>query len=179
MEHDNGISNPSSNRPFQDILAARTSRRGVDKGGLATASAPSLASSTAGAHRWRARSLVDFTPVAVADGSGSWPTISEEYQFEVLIPCGEPLLPGAPPFQYPPQAADQAKQIGIGHDGMHFFAARQRRGRFGYQSDKRGVLCINHEFGTNPHVLGKPMPESLEDVRVSQHAHGVSVVELA
>src|SRR5690606_1902268 len=34
-------------------------------------------------------------------------------------------------------------------------------------------------FGTNQHVLGKPAPESLDDVRVSQHAHGVSVVEIA
>ena len=40
------------------------------------------------------------------------------------------------------------------------------------------MLCINHEFGRTSHVLGKPAPESLEDVRVMQHAHGVSVVEL-
>lgn len=40
------------------------------------------------------------------------------------------------------------------------------------------MLAVNHEFGTNSHVLGKSMPESLEDVRVSQHAHGVSIVEI-
>lgn len=179
MEHDNDISNPSSNRSFQDLLTARASRRNVVKGSLATAAATFLASSSAGAHRWRPRSLVNFTPVTVANGGGAWPTISDDYQFEVLIPWGEPLLPGAPAFQYPPKAADQAKQIGIGHDGMAFFPARAGRGRFSYQSSHRGLLCINHEYGTNPHVLGKPMPESLADVRVSQHAHGVSVVELA
>src|SRR5690606_37876882 len=172
MEHDNDISNPSSNRSFQDLLTARASRRNVVKGSLATAAATFLASSSAGAHRWRPRSLVNFTPVTVANGGGAWPTISDDYQFEVLIPWGEPLLPGAPAFQYPPKAADQAKQIGIGHDGMAFFPARAGRGRFSYQSSHRGLLCINLEYGTNPHVLGKPMPESLADVRVSQHAHG-------
>jgi len=40
------------------------------------------------------------------------------------------------------------------------------------------VLCINHEFGRNTHVLGKGFPESLEDVRISQAAHGVSCVEI-
>src|SRR5690606_21067051 len=87
--------------------------------------------------------------------------------------------PHAPSFQYPPRSADQAKQIGIGHDGMAFFPLRKGRGRFAYESSTRGLLCVNHEFGTNQHVLGKPAPESLEDVRVSQHAHGVSVVEIA
>jgi hypothetical protein len=40
------------------------------------------------------------------------------------------------------------------------------------------MLCINFEFGGNTHVLGKGFPESLEDVRLSQHAHGVGVVAI-
>jgi len=46
------------------------------------------------------------------------------------------------------------------------------------RGNDHGVLCLNHEFGTNSHVLGKPDPESLEDVRLSQAAHGISVVGL-
>jgi hypothetical protein len=45
-------------------------------------------------------------------------------------------------------------------------------------SNEHGVLVMNHEFGTNNHVLGKS-PENIDDVRVSQHAHGITVVELA
>ena len=37
---------------------------------------------------------------------------------------------------------------------------------------------MNHEFGRNSHVLGKSAPESLEDVRLSQNVHGVSVVAI-
>jgi len=46
------------------------------------------------------------------------------------------------------------------------------------KSNSKGMLCINHEFGRNTHVIGKPDPESKDDVRLSQHAHGVSVVAL-
>lgn len=44
--------------------------------------------------------------------------------------------------------------------------------------NSHGLLAINHEYGCNKHVLGKSAPDSLEDVRVSQYAHGVSVVEI-
>ena len=54
------------------------------------------------------------------------------------------------------------------------------------RGNRHGMLCINHEFGINSHVLDKGVasngeenqPESLEEVRTSQHAHGVSVVEI-
>jgi hypothetical protein len=109
--------------------------------------------------------------VTVANGSGPWPAISPDYAWDVLIPWGEPLEPDGPAFHYPPNAADQAQQIGIGHDGMTYFPDPLR-------GNRRGVLAINHEFGINQHVFGKPLPESLEEVRVSQHAHGVSIVEI-
>lgn len=183
MKHDEGISNPSKNQPFADVLQKNISRRKVLAGGLATAvtgffagSGVSVAGGFSNGKRYKMSPVIDFTPVAVADGGGAWPTISEDYQFDVLIPWGEPLQPGGPEFSYPPTAEDQAKQIGIGHDGMHFFPIR--RGKFARGGNKRGMLVINHEFGSNGHVLGKPLPESLEDVRVSQHAHGVSVVEI-
>jgi secreted PhoX family phosphatase len=114
--------------------------------------------------------LIGFTPVAIADGSGPMPSISPDYDFQVLIPWGDPLQPGGPAFSWPPNSADQAQQIGIGHDGMWFFPLDG--------ADNHGVLAINHEFGRNTHVLGKSLPDSLEEVRASQHAHGVSVVEL-
>ena len=73
-------------------------------------------------------------------------------------------------MQRPGAGALQAKRFGYNNDAVEFFG-------FDGASDN-GMLCINHEFGGNDHVLGKPAPETLEDVRLSQHAHGVSVVEI-
>jgi len=126
---------------------------------------------------------MDFEAVAVAAGNGPLPVISPDYQYQVLIPWGEPLEPGGPAFSYPPTAADQSIQIGIGHDGMWFFPHlrlhEDSHQRLGHVANRAGVLVVNHEFGRNSHVLAKSSPQSLEDVRVSQHAHGASVVEIA
>ncbi|MDT8406694.1 MAG: PhoX family phosphatase [Methylococcales bacterium] len=140
--------------------------------------------------------LLGFTALPVAQGGGLEPAISVDYQFDIILPWGDPLEPGGPSFQWPLDAGQQARQIGIGHDGMWFFpfldthAARQgwddvdevnpwQGRRMASADSQHGVLCLNHEFGTNAHVLGKSAPESLEEVRASQHAHGVSVIELA
>ncbi|MGH8166241.1 MAG: hypothetical protein ACREQ1_03330, partial [Woeseiaceae bacterium] len=62
-----------------------------------------------------------------------------------------------PAFEWPPMAAAQAEQIGIGHDGMWFFPFGKKRsdGR-SFGSSRHGLLALNNEFGTNTHVLGKP-----------------------
>jgi len=213
MEHDEGSSNKSGNRPFIDVLQANLSRRDLIKGGLATAATSFLAANTASAsaykYKYRKYNLINFTPVAIEDGSGPWPSISPDYQWDVIIPWGEPIKPSGPAYSYPPNSADQAEQIGIGHDGMHYFPIKShRKRRCGWDNDRdwndykdwhgnmhkhrygrgnqNGLLCINHEFGRNSVVLDKGVssngdenqPESLEEVRTSQHAHGVSVVEL-
>lgn len=206
MEHDEGISNHSGNRPFEDVLEVNMQRRKVLAGGLAGAamgffSSPALAGMKGWGHSdddsarrggRRPSRLLGFTPVPVAEGNGPWPAISSDYHYDVLIPWGEPLEPSGPAYQWPPTAADQARQIGIGHDGMWFFPIEDKdcrddddRAHWGRHKDiwrggenRHGMLAINHEFGENMHVLGKAAPESLEDVRVSQHAHGVAVVEI-
>ena len=38
---------------------------------------------------------------------------------------------------------------------------------------------MNHEFVLTPTLIGKPTPTNLDEVRVLQHAHGVSIVEIA
>ena len=186
---DDQVTNRSGNRPFAEVLEASLTRRTAMAGGLAAMATTFLAPSVVGAQSpvvpdpggdattGRPRlprpnpNLLGFEPVPVAEGGGPTPAISSDYEYQVIIPWGEPILAPYPEHvNGQKSAADQEKQIGIGHDGMHFFPERHR--------NDRGLLCINHEFGRNTHVLGKAAPESLEDVRLSQAAHGVSVVDL-
>ncbi|MEM7675561.1 MAG: alkaline phosphatase PhoX, partial [Myxococcota bacterium] len=191
-DQENVSSNPSNNTPFRQILRARLNRRDVLQGSLAAAATTFLApEALAGGdrRRRRRRGLVNFEPVSIAQGSAdsTVPHISSDYEYQVLIPWGTPIEPGATrPYNGEPDrrptSKEAALQIGIGHDGMWFFPEDVRyRGwrRFGYRlSNRRGMLCVNHEFGRNSHVLGKDAPTTLEDVRISQHVHGVSVVAI-
>lgn len=187
MSHDDDICNRTGNRPFHDVLQARASRRKVLVGGLALATTGFFAGTgTALAARGgkpgpngptgldKRNGLINFEPVTITEGTGPVPAISPDYEYQVLIPWGEPIQPGGPSYDGDPNtrpsAEQQAQQVGIGHDGMWFFPI----GR----SNEHGMLAINHEFGNNFHVLGKDSPDSLEDIKVSQHAHGVSVVEI-
>ncbi len=195
-DKENVSTNPTDNRTFADVVSTRLSRRNIMRGSLAGAAASFLAPAPfihAGGYKrgYSASSgpLVGFTPVSIADATfdQTLPTISEDYEYQIIIPWGTPIEPGAtepylgdPDSRPTPQQA--SRQIGIGHDGMFFFPEdsrdRQRWGRRYRPSNTKGMLCINHEFGTNPHVLGKEAPENLQDVRLSQAVHGVSVVAL-
>ena len=119
--------------------------------------------------------LMDFTPVtlkqAATEQGRRWPLIAEEYDFDLILPFGDPIDPGGPNFGWPPSSSNQAIQLGPGHDGMWFFPDPE-------QPNSRGTIAVNHEFGANVLVLGKSEPESLDDVLASQHSHGVSVVNV-
>lgn len=186
MDHDEGSSNPSSNRTFQDVLTGYSSRRQVMKGGLTLAAGTFFGSSLAMAARGgkpgpngpvgknRKNGLINFSPVTIAEGTGPMPSISADYDYQVLIPWGTDLNSATADYEGDPNtrpsSAQQAQQVGIGHDGMWFFPFRR--------SNTRGLLAINHEFGDNFQVFGKDFPADEEDVLISQHAHGISVVEI-
>lgn len=204
--------NASGNRPFSEVAAANISRRGLMRGSLAAAVAAFFVSQDLladddeeeddddedGRRRRGGRgNLVNFTPVSIEDylansEGAAMPVISPDYEYQVLIPWGTPIVPGVPEYDGDPNsrptAVEQEFQIGIGHDGMWLFPELKGNGdddeddddeRGGRLSNRDGMLCINHEFGRNSHVLGKSFPESLEDVRLSQAAHGCSVVRVA
>jgi len=186
-------SNLSENRPFSDILAAAASRRKVLQGSLMGAAAGFLAPQALSATATQARNipvrgLINFTPVSIEDAAGdqTLPTISPDYQYQSFIPWGTPIEPGiVREFDGNPNARPNSRearlQIGVGHDGMVFFPEGFRFNPFSGMvtgNSTTGMLCVNHEFGSNFHVLGKTNPDSLEDVRISQHIHGVSVVAI-
>ena len=173
--HDDGVVNPSKTATFVEVVRRASNRRKVLQGGLglaATFMGAGLVKGQSSIVRPRRPGLTDFRPVTRADAQGPWPTISEDYQFQILIPWGEPLTPDGPRFRYPPTPDAQEQQVGIGHDGMEFFPERDNPDL----ANRRGLLALNHEFGTNSHVFRQPQPSSLRDVRRSQHAHGVSIV---
>jgi secreted PhoX family phosphatase len=181
-EQEDIATNNSGNTPFSKVLADSVSRRDVLRGSVAAAVAGFLAPHDvfAGSHG----SLVNFAPVTLDQYNAAkasniapmMPVISVDYKYQVLIPWGTPIKQGAPAYNGEPDtrptAAEQEHQIGIGHDGMWLFPENGT-------SNSDGMLCVNHEFGINPHVLNKPFPTSLDDVRLSQAAHGCSVVRVA
>ncbi|WP_144394415.1 PhoX family protein [Pleionea sediminis] len=182
-------SNTSGNTPFASVLETNMSRRNIMKGSLGVAAASFLAPA---AHagwgwEWGRRELVDFRPVAIDDVvDTSMPTISDDYEYQILIPWGTPIEPGATQAytgdpDTRPTSAQAALQTGLGHDGMWFFPVSSRFGHHDsafYRRNNEGMLCVNHEYGNNSHALGKDAPENLEDVRLSQNIHGVSVVKI-
>ena len=172
-------SNHSENRTFADVLEANISRRSVVVGGLAGAAltffAGSLAKAGVKPDSIDSRGLVNartrkpkinFTSIPLQ--ASPMPTIAPEYRYDVILPWREKLDGSGTSFAYAGFTAEQQEQsIGIGHDGMWYFG-----------DAKGGMLCINHEYGTNTHLTGKAVFTSLEEVRLSQAAHGVSVVEI-
>ena len=169
-----------NNRTFAEIVNTAISRRRVLAGSLSGAVVAFWTSKGVKAYANERTqviqdSLIGFRPVPVEKTVGDWPIISDDYQFQILIPRGDPITPGGPEYSVPNNATDQARQIGGGHDGMHYFPIQIGNGA----SSERGVLALNHEFVSTATLIGKPAPTNLDEVRVSQHAHGVSIIEIA
>jgi len=92
-----------------------------------------------------------------------------------LIRWGDPLLPGAPEFEFSNQtAAAQAMQFGYNCDFVHFFPLDSK------DSAKRGILAVNHEY-TNPELMfaaydSKAPTKNQVDIQLA--AHGLGFVEV-
>ena len=184
-DHDNQIDNNSGNQSFSYLLEKSIHRRSLIKGGTAAAiisfADTGLTHSSLNPVPEKPNSfsnktpIISFSPVAIEDASGPTPSISNDYQFEVILPWGAPLKPSGPKFNYPVNAKDQADQIGIGHDGMAFFPDPTHSKR---KKNRQGMLALNHEYGKTRHIIGKEKPQNLDDVHAVQHAHGVSILAL-
>ena len=101
--------------------------------------------------------------------------VPPEYEYRVLYRWGDPTgIAGNMP-EFRPDASntadEQAAQAGMHHDGMHFFPLGT--------DGRRALLVLNHEY-TDEQLLhphgSKPL--TLEKVRKSQQAMGVSVIEI-
>jgi uncharacterized protein len=170
-DHEDAGVNPTANPTFASVVAARLSRRRLLQGGLAAAALSVLGRPTGPAS---AAPLLGFksVPVSTADTV----VVPPGYSAEVLYAWGDPISDGA---AFRPDAAntvaDQERQAGMHHDGIHFFPLPA-----GSTSSTRGLLAVNHEY-TDDGLLhvGGMTPWTAEKVAKSQAAHGVSVVEVA
>ncbi|NDY93014.1 PhoX family protein [Ideonella livida] len=96
------------------------------------------------------------------------------YRAQVLYRWGDPtgLAAGQPAFQPDAgnNAADQALQAGMHHDGMAFFALA---------GSARGLLALNHEYVDDGLLHTDGMKTwNADKVAKSMAAHGVSVIEV-
>ena len=161
--------NPSDNPRFVDVVL---SRRALLKGGLAVGGLAALG----GCATTGTRPHLGFTSLPVSTDDALH--VPPEYDAQVFYRWGEPVgaPDGMPAFKPDASntAAEQALQAGMHHDGMHFFPLPR-----GSMESTHGLLVMNHEYVDE----GLLFPDgqrtwSAEKVAKSQHAVGVSVIEV-
>jgi secreted PhoX family phosphatase len=184
------ISNPSDNTTFDEIVAARVSRRSVLGGGLTAAAVAGAALGGVGSlldsmpaaargrrpsagerkGRPRPRGLLGFEGIEVS--SADTVVVPPGYTAEVLIAWGDPVSDG-PAFEPDASnsAADQARQWGMHNDGLVYFPIH---------GSSRGLLVQNNEYTDDVLLFpdGKANWDA-EKTAKSLNAHGVSIVEVA
>jgi secreted PhoX family phosphatase len=192
---DDTPASPEQGSHFSQVVEVRMTRRSVLRGGMLAAAGfmtTTLYADTPLAHAGPkavtdggADGLLGFTPVPL--GFSDEVVVPPGYRTAPFLPWGTPLHPNGPRFAPGSSpfvadgntAADQEQQVGMHHDGMHYFP-------FGTGGDasRRGLLVLNHEYSDEGYLhTGTPTRPQRSDytadmVRKSQAAHGVSVVEI-
>ncbi|WP_106397875.1 PhoX family protein [Actinocorallia populi] len=177
VDPDDIPSNPSANRHIQDVM----SRRAIIKGGTVVAAAgfltTGLASSAVAYGRpdkpgrpgKPGKELLGFE--AVPPGTDDAIVVPAGYTAQVLIPWGTPLNSRGPAWKKDASntAADQERQIGSNHDGMHLFPL----------SKDSGLLAVNHEYvDTQGLYTEGDEVVTKEKVDKALAAHGVSIMKI-
>jgi hypothetical protein len=135
--------NQSANPTFYSIVELGASRRRFLVGGLAAIATglfgPGLAGLRSGTALAQAAAggLLGFKPVPASKDDTV--VVPEGYKVQVLGAWGEPITGDMPAFASGANtAAEQAMQLGMHHDGMHFFPIDG--------SSEDGLIVLNHEY---------------------------------
>lgn len=181
-------SNHSANPHMSELIDQR--RRQILAGGAAIGAlgflgvlpqaAEAAEKSAALPFRKRNRLPFDAIPVSRADAI----QVPAGYRASVILPWGTPIGGNFPPFleDASNSAQDQAVQVGMHHDGMHFFPADGRHG--GGRRSNHGLLAFNNEYIDAPllHPNGPTAVDGkrtvADEVRKEINAHGVTIVEI-
>jgi secreted PhoX family phosphatase len=180
--------NTSDNTTFAEVARGVLSRRGALKAtavlsataaGFAAlsgtaAAEPSVPAALAGSGRRQGRPVpgTNFTPVTPNRDDAV--TVPEGYDHRVVIRWGDPVLPGAPQFDFHNQTAEaQSRQFGYNNDFVGLVPQDA--------SGRRCLMVVNHEYTTESHMFpaGTYDPENPteEQVRIGWAAHGLTVVQ--
>ena len=141
-EHGDEVpSNTSANPTFYDVVDARASRRGFLIGGLAAIATglfgAGLGPRAALAQTTAASGLLGFAPVPVSKADAV--VVPAGYKVQILAPWGTPITGDMPAWRSGANSgSEQAMQVGMHHDGMHFFPIDG--------SSTEGLLVMNHEY---------------------------------
>ena len=165
------LSNASLNPSIHDV--SDPARRLWVQGGLAALAAGVLGPLLPGcASVGGGGPLLGFKAVPAA--SNDTLVVPEGYVAVAIAAWGEPIgVAGNMPAwrgDGSDSAADQAVQMGMHHDGIHYYAL---------DGSRRGLLAMNHEY-TDDGLLHSDgfKTWSAEKVRKAQAAHGVAVIEV-
>jgi len=173
-------SNRSSNLSIHDV--SDPARRQVLRGGLGALAGSFLAplSAIGGAAALTgcaslgmgSAAKIGFKSVAISTADAI--SVPEGYVAHVIAPWGDPVGIAGQNYAFKDDAsntaAEQESQIGMHHDGIHYYAL---------EGSKRGLLAMNHEYVDHGLLFKDGMANwSAEKVRKSQAAHGVAVVEV-
>jgi len=159
---------------FQEIVQRKIARRTFLKGALAV-SVAGLSSSILdlGSVGGAEVDQIRFQPISLNQDDNV--LVPPGYSADVLLRWGDPIVAGAPEFDFSNQsAAAQAMQFGYNCDFVHFFPLGSR------DSAKRGILAVNHEY-TNPELMFagyEPKSPTKYQVDVQLAAHGLAFVEV-
>ncbi len=185
-ESENVGRNPSANATIGDVIAARYDRRDFLKGGLGVAAIAATVSPLAilAASQAQADIPSRFKFTEIEAGVDANHHVAEGYDADVLIRWGDPVLPGAPPFDPLKQStAAQKRQFGYNNDYLGYIPMPGAK-----NPSRHGLLVVNHEY-TNEELmfpgLGRQdrkevgfagMTKELVDIEMA--AHGGSVLEI-
>ena len=170
LEDSNRSANPSIH------AVSDPARRLVLRGSALAALAPFLAplAACAGGSRLGAAAGPRLGFASVPASTADRVVVPEGYTATPFMPWGEPVgIAGAMPAfrdDASNSAAEQALQMGMHHDGMHYVPL---------DGSRRGLLVTNHEYVDDGLLHADGMATwSAEKVAKSQAAHGLSVVEI-
>ena len=179
---DEMVSNPSTNETFDEVIAARVSRRTMLGGGAAALAAGVVGGGVTQlvgarpAEAWHrpdrpSRPLLGFE--GIAPSTADTVVLPEGYSWDVLVAWGDPVSNG-PAFAQDASntAADQERQWGMHNDGIVYFP-------FPFLGNWRGLIVQNHEYTDDGLLFPDGVANWTADkTRKSQAAHGVGVIEV-
>ncbi len=117
-----------------------------------------------------------FSPIKLARGN-DYVDVPQGYDVGLVITWGNPVVPGAPEFDWNRQnGSTQAMQFGYNCDMITYHPLPDWKSN----DSRHGVMCVNHEY-TNPELMFpgyNPASPTKDQVDAEIAAHGVSVIEV-